>query len=417
MRQQKIRVRATIVVGLVVCLALAGLWQFKPAERSGRAADSTSAELRGVWLTNVASGVFFAPWGLARALDQLADLHFNTIYPVVWNRGQTFYPSSRLEQLTGEAVEPLLNFAHLGQDVLAELTRRGHRRQLRVIPWFEYGFMVPIHAAIAQQHPDWLTTRQNGSYRLQESVFEPQALSGRQRLIDRLFHNPLAGQLAWLNPLHPAVQSLLLDLVMEVVEGYPVDGIQFDDHFSLPVEFGYDPYTIDLYRAEHGGQAPPSNPTDGDWMRWRASKLSGFVSRLHEAITAARPGCTLSLSPHPAGYAYHYYLQDWQRWVDNGWIDELVLQVYRNDLASFETELSQPGVQSARQRIPVSVGILTGTWERPIGFEQIAEQVAASRDRNFHGVSFFYWQTLWSYFTPESPQTRRQKFRDLLRSP
>lgn len=417
MRRQKSKFRALLAVSLAVCLTLVGLWQVLSEDQPGLAASPEPTELRGVWLTNVASSVFFAPWGLARAIDQLADLRFNTIYPVVWNRGHTFYPSSRLEQLTGEAVEPWLNLAHLGQDVLAELTRRGHRRQLRVIPWFEYGFMVPIHSAIAQQHPDWLTTRQNGSYLLQEGTFEPQALSDRQRLISRLFPNTLAGQLAWLNPLHPAVQSLLLDLAMEVVEGYPVDGIQFDDHFSLPVEFGYDPYTIDLYRAEHGGQSPPSNPTDDDWMRWRASKLSGFVSRLHDTIAAARPGCVLSLSPHPAGFAYRYYLQDWQRWVDNGWIDELVLQVYRNDLASFETELSQPGVRSARQRIPVSVGILTGTWEHPIGFEQIAEQVAASRDRNFHGVSFFYWETLWSYFTPESPQTRRQKFRDLLRSP
>lgn len=47
-------------------------------------------EIRGVWLTNVASGVLFVPWGINRAINQLSSLNFNTIYPVVWNRGHTF---------------------------------------------------------------------------------------------------------------------------------------------------------------------------------------------------------------------------------------------------------------------------------------------------------------------------------------
>lgn len=54
-------------------------------------ASAVEYEIRGVWLTNVASGVLFSPWGVRRALRQLSRLHFNTVYPVVWNRGETFY--------------------------------------------------------------------------------------------------------------------------------------------------------------------------------------------------------------------------------------------------------------------------------------------------------------------------------------
>ncbi|HEY9806452.1 MAG TPA: hypothetical protein V6D04_07785, partial [Candidatus Obscuribacterales bacterium] len=94
-----------------------------------------------------------------------------------------------------------------------------------------------------------------------------------------------------------------------------------------------------------------------------------------------------------------------------------VLQVYRQSLPKFVAELKQPAVQSARQRIPVAIGILTGSWGQPIHIQQIQEQVQAARDQGFNGVSFFYWESLWGYIAPESPQTRRQGFKTLFAAP
>jgi len=382
------------------------------------------SEIRGVWLTNVASSVLFTPWGIARAIEQLADMRFNTIYPVVWNRGQTFYHSDRISEITQRDISPLIGLMHPTEDPLAEMVRRGHPKALRVIPWFEYGFMVPLQSRLAKAHPDWLTTKKNGSLRLREDAFaaepigeipEPENAAARTKGINRLLKSGAPTELGWLNPLHPGVQSLILDLVEEVVSQYDVDGIQFDDHFSLPVEFGYDAFTVALYENEHDGRLPPLNPTDEDWRRWRAGKLSNFVKILHEKVEETCPSCIFSLSPNPASYAYEYYLQDWRTWVENGWLDELVVQVYRDDLDQFVAELAKNTLQSVRDRIPVSIGILTGTWGRPIAFEQIRQQVISSRDHHFSGVTFFYWNTLWSYFTPEPPQQRRQNFRELLR--
>ncbi|MEL6160493.1 MAG: family 10 glycosylhydrolase [Cyanobacteria bacterium J06554_11] len=381
------------------------------------------SEIRGVWITNVASNVLFAPWGIPRAINQLADMHFNTVYPVVWNRGKTFYHSPTLKQLTGQPIEPLMALTHPTEDPLREMVRLGHRKQLRVIPWFEYGFMVPLNSKLARQHPDWLTTRQNGSFRLQEETFEAAFEEGANdkaaqkktpRGLAKLLNSGAPTELGWLNPLHPSVQALMLNLAQEVVSQYDVDGIQFDDHFSLPVDFGYDPYTVSLYRAEHQGQSPPTNPADEDWIRWRAGKLSSFVKDLHSAVKTACPTCLISLSPNPAKFAYRFHLQDWRTWVENDWLDELVVQVYRDDLYRFEGELAKNTLQATMDRIPVSIGILTGTWRRPISFEQIQAQVVSSRNHHFSGVSFFYWETLWSYFTPESPQQRRRNFRALL---
>lgn len=406
------------------------------AELPARAISAQPDEIRGVWITNVASGVLFSPWGIPRAIHQLADMHFNTLYPVVWNRGKAFYHSAALEKVTGQAIDPLLALSHPYEDPLTEMVRTGHRQKLRVIPWFEYGFMVPMNSTLVKQHPNWLTARQNGSQRLTDNTFEVAAANADSAVIEKaqsgenvsenideavppgLFSEMLKSgapeHLGWLNPLHPSVQGLLLGMIEEVVSDYDVDGIQLDDHFSWPVEFGYDDYTVALYQAEHQGQSPPGNPADADWIRWRAGKLSKFMNVIHARVKAKCPTCTVSISPNPAKFAYRFHLQDWRSWVAKGWVDELVVQLYRDELDQFESELGKDPLLMARDRIPVSIGILTGTWRRPIPFEQIKAQVERSRDRQFAGVSFFYWDTLWSYFTPESPQQRRKNFQRLM---
>ncbi|GAB4193526.1 MAG: glycoside hydrolase family 10 protein [Coleofasciculaceae cyanobacterium] len=377
-------------------------------------------ELRGVWLTNVASGVLFVPGGVNRAMHQLAQLKFNTVYPVVWNRGHTYYPSSVAENVMGHSEEPLLWVMRLGGDVLAEIVKQGQKRKLRVVPWFEYGFMTPKGSALARRHPDWLTNKRDSAKTLEEIPEELDLLNSDKQnappLSQRLkqfIRQRLVRNTVWLNPLHPDVQKFILDLIVEVVKKYDVAGIQLDDHFGMPVELGYDSFTVQLYQKEHGGKRPPNDPLNAEWMRWRANKITNFVQRINKAVKAVKPKAMVSLSPNSQRFAYRAYLQDWQTWVERGLVDELVVQVYRGDSNSFLAELSQPALQTARDRIPVGIGILSGLWRRPVTMEQIQKQVQSVRDRGFKGVSFFYWESLWGYLAPESPQKRRAAFRKL----
>ncbi len=383
-----------------------------------------STELRGVWLTNVASGVLFVPGGVNRAMYQLSKLNFNTIYPVVWNRGHTFYPSSVAKKEMGRSQEPLLWGMHLGDDVLAELVKQGQRRKLRVVPWFEYGFMAPKSSALARRHPDWLTNKRDSAKILKEIPEEQDLLNSEKQKVPpfsqrvkQFIGKRLGRNTVWLNPLHPDVQKFILDLIVEVVKKYDVAGIQLDDHFGLPVELGYDPFTVQLYQKEHGGKRPPNDPLNAEWMRWRADKITDFVQRIHKAVKAVKPKAIVSLSPNSQYFAYRVYLQDWQTWVERGLVEELVVQVYRGDMKSFLAELSQPALQTARDRIPVGIGILSGLWRRPVAMDQIRQQVQAVRDRGFDGVSFFYWESLWGYICAESPRKRRAAFQELFSSP
>lgn len=398
----------------LLCVALTLLLLRSPPKVAiNSSTPSVSTELRGVWLTNVASPVLFMPWRVNRALHQLSELNFNTVYPVVWNRGHTFYPSAVAERVMGRAQDRVLGIVRMGQDVLAEIVKQGHKQGLRVIPWFEYGFMTPPNSELARRHPDWLTIRRDRTKTFKEVPDEQDGLKEAPKFIRQGLFN----KQVWLNPLHPEVQKFILNMIVEVVTQYDVAGVQLDDHFGLPVELGYDPFTVKLYQKEHQGKRPPDNPWDSEWMRWRADKITDFMAQIFEAVKAVKPNAIVSLSPSPQGFAYRAYLQDWQTWVQQGLVEELILQVYQDDLNSFVTELSHPAIQMARRQIPVGVGILAGTWSRPINIAQIQRQVKAVRDRGFDGVSFFYWESLWGYIAPESPRKRRQAFQALFSSP
>jgi len=346
-------------------------------------------EIRGVWMTNNDTDTLMDRAKLQDAVSQLARLKFNTIYPVVWNSGYVLYESA-VAQRTG--IQPFVRKGLQGQDILTDLFTQAHYRGLLVIPWFEFGFMAPPTSELALNHPDWITQRRDGS----------QTWIGA------------AGEVVWLNPFHPEVQQFITDLVLEVVTQYDVDGIQFDDHTSLPNEFGYDSYTLALYKQETKKDAPP-NPQDPEWVRWRADKITAFVTQLNKAVKQIKPNAIFSVSPNPYVTAYNTYLQDWLTWVRQNIVDELIVQVYRPDLQSFSEQLVRPEIQEARQKIPTGVGILTGLRNKPVPMQRIEAKVSAARDRGL-GVSFFFYESLWEY-APEPITERQSNFQALFHFP
>ena len=349
-------------------------------------------EIRGVWLTNIDSEVLFSRRGVTGALNRLKTLNFNTVYPTVWQGGYTLYPSAVAQRYFGQTLDPTPGLQK--RDVLQELVKQGHQKKLTVIPWFEFGFMAPANSDLAKQHPDWLTRRSDGTYIKKEGNDER----------------------VWLNPFHPEVQQFILDLIAEIVANYEIDGIQFDDHFGLPSEFGYDEYTVGLYQSEHGGKLPSQDFYETYWVRWRADKINQFVKRVFETVKAIDRDCIVSLSPNPLHFALPAYLQDWFTWERKGWIEEIVLQVYRPDLERFTAELERTEVELAKDHIPFAVGILSGLKNRPTPINMIEKQVKATRDRQLAGVSFFFYESLWNW-AEESPGERQNKLQKLFATP
>jgi uncharacterized lipoprotein YddW (UPF0748 family) len=346
-------------------------------------------EIRGVWMTNNDFNTLKDRAKVENAVSQLRDLNFNTIYPVVWNSGYVMYPSAVAKR---EGIQPFVLRGSDGHDILADLINQAHRKGLLAIPWFEFGFMAPQMSELAMNHPNWFTQKRDGS---QTSI-------------------SAAGEVMWLNPFHPKVQEFITNLVVEIVTQYDVDGIQFDDHMSLPREFGYDKYTTALYTQETK-KTPPSNPEDPAWVRWRADKITAFMVQLHQAVKTRKPGAIFSVSPNYYDFAYKFQLQDWLAWLDQNIVDELIMQVYRSNLQSFVAKISRPEIQLSQQKIPTGIGIMTGLRNNPVPIQQINSQVRSAQERGL-GVAFFYYESLWEY-APEPPDKRQAAFRTLFVNP
>ncbi len=346
--------------------------------------SAAKEDIRGVWMTTSDMAVLGDPDSLSFALKQLARLNFNTIYPVVWNGGYTIHPSEVARRLE----IPQIYQGTQGQDILANVIEQAHREGISVVPWFEYGMMLPEESELARAHPEWLTKKRNGD--------STSKVSGRD--------------MVWLNPLRPEVQQFLTALVEEVAAKYAVDGVQFDDHMSLPKEFGYDQDTLAAYQREFGREAP-KNPGNEAWVRWRASHLTTLIGQLHTAVKRHQPDALFSVSPNAYRYAYNNQLQDWLTWVRRGYVDELIVQVYRSDLRGFINLIERPEMREAQKSIATGVGILSGLARRPVGIGQIQKQVRAAQQRGL-GVSFFFYNSLWDN-APEPIEERLALFQSL----
>jgi uncharacterized lipoprotein YddW (UPF0748 family) len=400
--------------GTIVMLAIAigqpllGLTIDPPTTNS----TAPAREIRGVWITNIDSNVLFQRQRLRQGIEDLHKLNFNTLYPVVWNWGYTLYPSQVAKRVMGKEIMPRATAEGLlqarftrdegleGRDILRETIDAARQRKMAVIPWVEFGFMGtapsdPLGSNLAKLHPDWLLKKRDGKTVWQE---------GRDH------------ERVWFNPLHPQVQKFTTDLAVEIVSKYRVDGIQFDDHFGYPSEFGYDDFTVKLYKKEHGGQEPPADAKNEAWIQWRADKITAYLETLFKAVKKANPRAIISMSPNPYSFAKRAFLQDWVKWERRGLVEELVIQVYRDRLDRFTAEIEQPEIKQAKTHIPVAIGVLSGIKPRPIPMSQIQAQVATIRQKGLAGVSFFFYESLWE-LSGETPRFRQDGFRQLFPQP
>ena len=374
-------------IALVSLMLVLIFWEAPVVKKTNR------TELSGTWITHLGTALMYYSTRLDETVAELAQQGITTIYPAVWNHGHSLFNSQVIQKAGGSARNPWVNLPIPFSDPLSGLVRQTRRQQLRLIPWFEYGLMIPTDSDMIKRHPDWLTQRQDGS------LSDPQnsQTSNSINPLAALRQAVLGKEQGWLNPFHADVQQFLVDLIVEVVTRYPVDGIQLDDHFGLPIDYGYDPYTVALYQSEHQGDRP-GDASDPEWMEWRAKKLTEWMTRIRQAVKAARPNAIVSLSPNSADYAYRTSLQDWSKWVDLNLLDEVVVQLYRPTLTSLKTELDNPSLKAVSKKVSLGIGLYTGPFNKAKSAALIKREVEAVRSSGYAGTSFFCWETTFWIF-------------------
>jgi uncharacterized lipoprotein YddW (UPF0748 family) len=240
----------------------------------------------------------------------------------------------------------------------------------------------------------------------------------------------------WMNPLHPQPRRFLLDLMLEAIARYDLDGVQLDDRIVWPyVTMGYDEFTRAAYAAAHGGREPPADPRDPLWMAWRGDRLDALAREFVHELRRARPGLLVSLSPAPYPWSWAHYLLRWPQWArwstepGGGW-DEFVPQAYRTSFEAFErTWLEQIDALAdagAYRPADLLAGIRIDGEGQPSSWEQLQASIELARmQRNGGHVLWFsrgvlerYPQQLQDFYggpvpSPRFPPGWRQPSRPL----
>jgi uncharacterized lipoprotein YddW (UPF0748 family) len=360
----------------------------------------------GVWLTFVGSDVFQSRQSLGQALQQIRDAGFNTVYPVVWNKGCTTFPSETMGRLTGQPICP----AFAGRDPLKEILEENERLGLRlaVIPWFEYGLKVVFGRALDPKapNPNQLADRYELGFKARE-----QGMLLKRKDGSDAFYDPVSKHyFGFLNPDHPGVAEMLMGIVEEVTsERYAVDGFQIDDHFSVHHEFGCNPEVIENFHSfldskNHSKlrfDARGLSQTDlvlqhGLWNDFRGRRVidlaKGFAPRLPK-----RPGFVYQISPAgDIGWSMNEWLQNWRALVHDKVVQEFVFQAYRPNYPDFVKLIDSGSIGVSKGRAVAQVGIFAGyKGQTPRSTELLVSQIQAVRKRKM-GVSVFFYDTLFT---------------------
>ena len=335
--------------------------------------------IRGVWLTNVASDVLTSRKKIADAMQLLSDLNFNTVFVVTWNKTATPYYSKVLE----EAIAPLNNptiqthFYNDGRDILKEVIEEAHARGLKVIAWFEYGFAAQYGSAnggrnaVLQAHPEWESRDQSGKIANKNDFY-------------------------WMNAFHPDVQQFMTDLVLEVVKNYDIDGIQGDDRLpAVSSSAGYDDYTVNLYKSQHNGQAPPVGEQNQSWVQWRSNILNAYAVDLYRKVKAVKPNCLVTYSPSPYSFSFFNYCQDWPAWVRDNVVEALSPQLYRRDDQGISVyqSLLNTNLNHAQNKTKIffpGVLLMLGSYLPSDDF--LVQMIRANRARGVTGEVYFFYE-------------------------
>jgi uncharacterized lipoprotein YddW (UPF0748 family) len=340
--------------------------------------------IKGIWITNVASSALDTPENIREAVQVCKRSGITDIFTVVWNKGRTIYPS---EIMNKEFGKPIMD-QYTGRDPLREMITEGHKAGLKVHAWFEYGFAASNGqqgGIILAKYPEWSARDKNGNLLVSSGGFE------------------------WMNGINPQVQQFMKSLVLEVVNNYDVDGIQGDDRLpSMPVAGGYDAYTVNLYKQENGGASPPTNEKDAAWVNWRTDKLTTFLGDLYKSVKAAKPGVTVSSAPSIYPWGKDNYLQDWPTWLDKGYCDYVIPQIYRYDIAAYSQTLKSQidYVKHTPDRSKFYAGLLiqSGTWNPTE--EYLNSMISENRNNGIKGEVMFFYEGLkknTSYFETKYP--------------
>ncbi|HEY3266241.1 MAG TPA: family 10 glycosylhydrolase [Armatimonadota bacterium] len=305
-----------LIPRLILCAAAALPLRAAPPEL-----PAVPREFRGAWIATVGN-IDWPTRGASTAqqkseliamLDKAAALHLNAVIFQVRPAADALYDSNLepwSEYLTGrmgQAPNPYYDPLQFGVE-------EAHKRGLELHAWFN-----PFRA------------RYSGA----KSPADSRHISVKRPGLVKAYG--ARGQ-AWMDPGEPDVQQQSLDVILDVVRRYDVDGVHLDDYFypykvrdakGKIVDFP-DGASYRKYREGGGAESRAD---------WRRSNINGFVQRMYEGVKQLKPWVKVGISPFgiwrsgvPKGIVgldpFQELYADSRKWLQSGWVDYFTPQLY-----------------------------------------------------------------------------------------
>lgn len=281
-------------------------------------AATTQEGMRAVWISTVYSADFPSTQNdpdaqkieFVEKLDKAKALGLNTVVVQIRPKADAFYDSDLnpwSSVLTG------IQGRNPGYDPMAFMIEEAHKRGMEFHAWMNpyrittSGVDLGELSAdnMARKHPDWILTYNNAMY---------------------------------FDPAKEEVKQYIVDTVAEVVTNYDVDAIHFDDYF---------------YPSNY--PLPEGEGKEGTVANERRMHVNDLIQRVDQTIHSIDASVAFGISPmgvwknsssDPEGSAtkgsegYYTVYGDAKKWVEEGWVDYIVPQIYwetGNSSADYET--------------------------------------------------------------------------------
>ena len=357
-----------IILLLLVCFALT-------------AANAQKREFRGAWIQCVNGQFQGMPTAamqqtLSRQLDELEKDGVNAIIFQVRPECDALYPSTLepwsryLTGVQGQAPSPYW-------DPLQWMIDQCHARGMELHAWINpYRAKTKGTTALAQNHV---------AIRHPERVFQ-------------------YGGLYVLNPGIAENRDYICTVVDDIVNRYDVDGLHIDDYFY--------PYPVAGEVIPDAAQYQASRNGINNIADWRRHNVDLFIKQLGETIHRRKPWVKFGVSPfgiyrnkrnsamgsNTNGLQnYDDLYADVLLWVNNGWVDYCVPQVYweiGNKAADYQTLITWWNQHAANR--PLFIGedvertVKFADLQHPDSHQMIAKYKLHSQMPNVKGTVLWY---------------------------
>ena len=209
------------------------------------------------------------------------------------------------------------------------------------------------------------------------------------------------GGYLWMDPGEAVAAQRTLDVILDVVRRYDIDGVHVDDYFY--------PYPVNV-----PGSMPPVEqdfPDDPSWQHhiglggglsradWRRHNVNLLMQKINSSVHLEKPWVRVGISPfglgrpdrRPPGIVgfsqYDKLYADVELWLSKGWLDYLVPQLYwpiEQRAQSFDLLLDYWLSQNTMKR-HVWPGLFTSridNTEKSWPVDEIPAQIALTRSKN-----------------------------------